>query len=97
MAPTADEELKLRLYNGDLSLIGPAERFFKALIEIPYAFKRLEALLFVSTFQEDFSSVKQALSTLEVCMHPMNTFYVFLVHLTTILLNHNIKTPALSI
>ncbi|KAL0328057.1 UNVERIFIED_CONTAM: Formin-like protein 5 [Sesamum calycinum] len=65
MAPTTDEELKLRLYTGDLALLGPAERFLKVLVEIPFAFKRLEALLFVSTFQEDFSSLKEALATLE--------------------------------
>lgn len=77
MAPTMDEELKLRLYTGDLSLIGPAERFLKALIEIPFAFKRLEALLFVSTFQEEFSSVKQSLSTLEVCMPLIYSLYSY--------------------
>ena len=75
MAPTAEEELKLRLYTGDLSLIGPAERFLKALIEIPFAFKRLESLLFVSTFQEDFTSVKQSLTTLEVCIYFMMNSY----------------------
>ena len=66
MAPTADEELKLRLYTGDPFLIGPADRFLKALIEIPFAFKRLESLLYVSTFQEDFTAVKQSFTTLEV-------------------------------
>ncbi|KAK6142476.1 hypothetical protein DH2020_022824 [Rehmannia glutinosa] len=29
MAPTTDEELKLRLYGGDVSHLGPAERFLK--------------------------------------------------------------------
>ncbi|KAG6423476.1 hypothetical protein SASPL_113872 [Salvia splendens] len=45
MAPTDDEELKLRLYTGDLSLIGPAERFLNALIEIPFAFKHCASFL----------------------------------------------------
>lgn len=79
LAPTMDEELKLRLYTGDLSLIGPPERFLKSLIEIPFAYKRLEALLFVATFQEEFSSVKQSLATLEVCVQPISIFYPFLL------------------
>ncbi|KAK6141149.1 hypothetical protein DH2020_025107 [Rehmannia glutinosa] len=65
MAPTTDEELKLRLYGGDVSHLGPAERFLKVLVDIPFAFKRLESLLFVSTFQEEFSSIKEAFATLE--------------------------------
>ncbi|KAL1537898.1 formin-like protein 5 [Salvia divinorum] len=41
MAPTSDEEQKLRLYDGELSMLGPAERFLKVLVDIPFAFKRL--------------------------------------------------------
>ncbi|GER31593.1 formin-like protein [Striga asiatica] len=66
MAPTADEELKLRLYGEDIARLGPSERFLKVMLDIPFAFKRLEALLFVSTFHEDFSSTKESLATLEV-------------------------------
>ncbi|KAL0289261.1 UNVERIFIED_CONTAM: Formin-like protein 5 [Sesamum calycinum] len=46
MAPTAEEELKLRLYSGEFSQLGPAERFLKVLVEIPFAFKRLESYCF---------------------------------------------------
>ncbi|KAL6553430.1 hypothetical protein OROGR_007272 [Orobanche gracilis] len=42
MAPTAEEELKLRLNKGKLSRLGPAERFLKVMVDIPFAFKRLE-------------------------------------------------------
>ncbi|KAJ6293198.1 hypothetical protein OIU78_025226 [Salix suchowensis] len=38
MAPTEDEELKLRLYSGEIAQLGPAERFLKALVDIPFAF-----------------------------------------------------------
>lgn len=68
MAPTADEELKLRLYGGELSQLGPAERFLKGVVDIPFAFKRMESLLFMSTFQEELSSIKVSFATLEVCM-----------------------------
>lgn len=66
MAPTSEEELKLRLFNGELSRLGPAERFLKALVDIPFSFKRLEALLFMCTLQEEVTIVKESLATLEV-------------------------------
>lgn len=66
MAPTTDEELKLRLYNGDLSRLGPAERFLKVLVDIPFAFKRLESLLFMCSFEEEASMAKESFATLEV-------------------------------
>ncbi|KAJ6894467.1 formin-like protein 5 [Populus alba x Populus x berolinensis] len=66
MAPTADEELKLRLYSGELSQLGPAERFLKALVDIPFAFKRLEALLFMCILQEEVATTKESFETLEV-------------------------------
>lgn len=66
MAPTSEEELKLRLYGGEISRLGPAERFLKNLVEIPYAFKRLESLLFMCTLQEEESNIKESLETLDV-------------------------------
>lgn len=66
MAPTADEELKLRLFSGDLSQLGPAERFLKVLVDIPFAFKRLECLLFMLSVAEDVANIKEAFATLEV-------------------------------
>ncbi|KAK2444422.1 formin protein [Trifolium repens] len=44
MWPTMDEESKLKLFTGDISQLGPAERFLKALVDIPLAFKRLAAM-----------------------------------------------------
>lgn len=66
MAPTTEEELKLRLYSGDVNLLGPAERFLKILVDIPFAFKRIESLLFMISLQEEVSGIKESLSTLEV-------------------------------
>lgn len=66
MAPTTDEELKLRLFPGDISQLGPAERFLKTLVDIPFAFKRIESLIFMGSHQEDMSSIKDSFKTLEV-------------------------------
>lgn len=66
MAPTSEEELKLRLFPGNVAQLGPAERFLKVLVEIPCAFKRIESLLFMSSLQEDISTLKESFATLEV-------------------------------
>jgi hypothetical protein len=66
MAPTAEEELKLRLFNGELAQLGPAERFLKALVDIPFAFKRMDALHFMCTLQEEVTITKESFATLEV-------------------------------
>lgn len=66
MAPTTEEELKLRLFTGELSQLGPAERFLKVLVDIPFAFKRLETLLFMFILREEASSIKESFATLEV-------------------------------
>lgn len=66
MAPTSEEELKLRLYTDDLSKLGYADRFMKIIVDIPFAFKRLESLLFMCTLQEEASAVKESFKTLEV-------------------------------
>lgn len=66
MAPTPEEELKLRLYCGEIAQLGSAERFLKAVVDIPFAFKRLEALLFMCTLHEEMAFVKESFQTLEV-------------------------------
>jgi hypothetical protein len=67
MAPTSEEELKLRLFSGNISQLGPADRFLKSLVEIPFAFKRMDALLYMSTLQEELNSTRDSFATLEVC------------------------------
>ncbi|CAJ1978719.1 unnamed protein product [Sphenostylis stenocarpa] len=68
MAPTSDEELKLRLFSGDLSQLGPADSFLKALVDIPFAFKRMEALLFMGSFKEELGTTMESFSILEVLL-----------------------------
>ncbi|KAL3509636.1 hypothetical protein ACH5RR_029037 [Cinchona calisaya] len=89
MAPTTDEELKLRLFSGDVSQLGPAERFLKVLIDIPFAFKRMESLLFMSTFQEETSSIKESFATLEVACKELRNSRLFLKLLEAVLKTGN--------
>ncbi|CAN4097451.1 unnamed protein product [Withania somnifera] len=89
MAPTADEELKLRLYCGEISQLGPAERFLKSLVEIPFAFKRMDALLLMSSLQEDVSSIKESFETLEVACTELRNSRLFLKLLEAVLKTGN--------
>lgn len=76
MAPTPEEELKLRLFSGEPSQLGTAERFLKCLVDIPFAFKRLETLLFMGTLQEDITITKESFVNLEVEHLPLYYFVV---------------------
>ncbi|CAN1124076.1 Formin-like protein 3 [Linum perenne] len=89
MAPTADEELKLRLYTGEMSQLGPAERFLKALVEVPFAFKRIESLLFMSSLQEEVTTLKEAFATLEVASNKLRNSRLFLKLLEAVLKTGN--------
>ncbi|KAL9264488.1 Formin-like protein [Drosera capensis] len=77
MAPTPDEELKLQLFSGEITQLGPAERFLKMLIDLPFAFKRLEALFFMSTIQEDVAMIKESFTTLEVACKELRSSRIF--------------------
>jgi hypothetical protein len=67
MAPTKEEELKLRDYNGDLSKLGSAECFLKAVLDIPFAFKRVDAMLYQANFETEITYLRKSFETLEVC------------------------------
>ncbi|KAK9677949.1 hypothetical protein RND81_11G177600 [Saponaria officinalis] len=89
MAPTQEEELKLRLFTGDLSQLGPAERFLIVLVGIPYAFKRMESLMFMMTFKEEATSIKESLATLEVASDELKKSRLFLKLLEAVLKTGN--------
>ncbi|KAE9585650.1 hypothetical protein Lal_00010212 [Lupinus albus] len=89
MVPTTEEELKLRLFTGELSQLGPADRFLKVLVEIPFAFKRLESLVFMLTLPEEFSSIKEFFSTLEVSCNKLRKSRLFLKLLEAVLKTGN--------
>jgi len=76
MAPTTEEELKIRLY-GEPSKLGPAEQFIRNIVEVPFAYERIEALLFMVCLQEEVTSTFESFSTIEVRVHI--TFLVLLL------------------
>ncbi|CAN6861350.1 unnamed protein product [Brassica oleracea] len=94
MAPTPEEELKLRLYCGEIDCgeiaqLGTAERFLKAVVDIPFAFKRLEALLFMCTLYEEIAFVKESFQTLEVACQELRGSRLFLKLLEAVLKTGN--------
>ena len=67
MAPTKEEERRLREYKDDSPFkLGPAERFLKAVLDIPFAFKRADAMLYITNFESEVEYLKKSFETLEV-------------------------------
>ncbi|XP_073114190.1 formin-like protein 10 isoform X2 [Elaeis guineensis] len=89
MSPTTDEELKLRIYSGNMSLLGPAEQFLKVVVDIPFAFKRIDALLFMASLQEDALVIKESLATLEATCKELRSSRLFLKLLEAVLKTGN--------
>ncbi|KAL5663597.1 hypothetical protein ACJX0J_023705, partial [Zea mays] len=65
MAPTKEEELKLRNFTGDSSKLGSAERFLKAVLDIPFSFKRVDAMLYRANFESEINYLRKSFETLE--------------------------------
>jgi hypothetical protein len=66
MSPTPEEQKALLEYSGDRSELGPAERFLQAVLGIPNAFQRLQAMHYKACFRDELLDVQQTLQTLEV-------------------------------
>ncbi|XP_042058931.1 formin-like protein 5 [Salvia splendens] len=89
MAPTSEEELKLRLFTGDLTLLGPAERFLKVVVDIPYAYKRLECLSFMGVLEEESATLKDSFVVLEAACTELHKNRLFLKLLEAVLKTGN--------
>lgn len=78
MAPTREEELKLREYREDaVSKLGAAESFLKAVLGIPFAFKRAEAMLYIANFDSEVDYLKTAFKTLEAACEELRGSRLF--------------------
>lgn len=75
--PTSDEELRLRLYTGEVTQLGPAEQFLRTIIDIPYLFQRLDVLLFMSSLPEEAANAEQSFKNLEVACHELRNSRLF--------------------
>ncbi|KAF8364897.1 hypothetical protein HHK36_033120 [Tetracentron sinense] len=67
MAPSKEEEFKLKEYKNDSPFkLGPAERFLKAMVDIPFAFKRMDAMLYIANFDSEVVYLRKSFEILEV-------------------------------
>ncbi|KAM0970883.1 hypothetical protein ACFX13_019159 [Malus domestica] len=89
MAPTKEEEIKLRDYKGDVSKLGTAERFLKAVLDIPFAFKRVEAMLYRANFDTEVKYLRKSFQTLEEASEELKSSRLFLKLLEAVLKTGN--------
>ena len=67
MAPSKEEERKLKEHKEDSpTKLGPAEKFLKAVLDVPFAFKRVEAMLYIANFESEVDYLRKSFGTLEV-------------------------------
>ncbi|WOL17884.1 hypothetical protein Cni_G26677 [Canna indica] len=90
MAPTKEEEHKLKEYKDNSSFkLGPAEKFLKALLDVPFAFKRVDAMLYMANFDSDVNFLKNSFQTLEAACEELRSSSLFLKLLDAVLKTGN--------
>ncbi|WVZ66539.1 hypothetical protein U9M48_015743 [Paspalum notatum var. saurae] len=89
MAPTKEEELKLKDYSGDISKLDPAEHFLKDVLEVPFAFKRVDAMLYRANFDTEVNYLKKSFGTLEAACADLRSSKLFLKLLDAVLKTGN--------
>lgn len=90
MAPTKEEERKLKEYKDDSPIkLGPAEKFLKAVLDVPFAFKRVDAMLYISNFDSEVEYLKKSFETLEVACEELRNSRMFLKLLEAVLKTGN--------
>ncbi|XWS45157.1 hypothetical protein CRYUN_Cryun15aG0112400 [Craigia yunnanensis] len=89
MAPTKEEEIKLREYSGDISKLGTAERFLKTVLDIPFAFRRVEAMLYRANFDTEVKYLRKSFQTLEEASDELKNSRLFLKLLEAVLRTGN--------
>ncbi|XP_073300908.1 formin-like protein 1 [Primulina huaijiensis] len=90
MAPTKEEERKLKEHKDESPLkLGTAEKFLKSVLDIPYAFKRMDAMLYISNFDSEVDYLRKSFQTLEAACEELRTSRMFLKLLEAVLKTGN--------
>jgi len=66
VAPSEEEKRKFEKFDGEQARLGPADRFMYAVLSVPNAWLRLEAMLYRAQYKEDLPSLRESLETLKV-------------------------------
>lgn len=96
MVPTKEEELKLCSYKGAVDELGSAEKFLRALVGIPFAFQRAEAMLYRETFEDEVVHLRSSFSMLEVLQCLVIFICSLLVLQATVMTNTKYSTRKLA-
>uniref|UniRef100_A0A803NGN5 Formin-like protein n=1 Tax=Cannabis sativa TaxID=3483 RepID=A0A803NGN5_CANSA len=90
MAPTKEEERKLKEYNDNSPVkLGPAEKFLKAVLDVPFAFKRVDAMLYIANFDTEVDYLKKSFDTLEAACEELRNSRMFMKLLEAVLKTGN--------
>ncbi|KAF2284692.1 hypothetical protein GH714_029334 [Hevea brasiliensis] len=90
MAPTKEEERKLKEYKDDsLNKLGHAEKFLRAVLDVPFAFKRVNAMLYITNFESEVEYLKRSFQTLEAACEELRSSRMFLKLLEAVLKTGN--------
>ncbi|XP_019176772.1 PREDICTED: formin-like protein 1 [Ipomoea nil] len=90
MAPTKEEECMLKEFNDASPLkLGPAEKFLKTVLDIPFAFRRVDAMLYIANFDSEVEYLKRSFETLEVACEELRNSRMFLKLLEAVLKTGN--------
>ncbi|CAJ2645666.1 unnamed protein product [Trifolium pratense] len=90
MAPSKEEECKLKEHKDDSpTKLDHAEKFLKAVLDIPFAFKRIEAMLYMVNFQSEVEYLRKSFQTLEAACEELRNCRMFLKLLEAVLKTGN--------
>ncbi|PSS24592.1 Formin-like protein [Actinidia chinensis var. chinensis] len=89
MVLTKEEEAKFSSYKGEVNELGSAERFVKAILKVPFAFLRIEALLYRETFEDEVVHLRKSFSMLEEACKELRSSRLFLKLLEAVLKTGN--------
>ncbi|KAK8682551.1 hypothetical protein V6N13_054936 [Hibiscus sabdariffa] len=90
MAPTNEEERKLKDFNDESPFkLGPAEKFLKAVLNVPFAFKRVDAMLYIANFDSEIEYLNRSFETLEAACGELRNSKMFLKLLEAVLKTGN--------
>ncbi|XP_072971183.1 formin-like protein 9 isoform X1 [Typha angustifolia] len=89
MMPTKEEEEKLSNYAGDVEELDPAEKFVKVVLNIPFAFSRIEVMLYRETFEDEVAHLNKSFAMLEAACKELRSSRLFLRLLEAVLKTGN--------
>lgn len=89
MTPTDEEITKFKQFQGDTTILGPADRFILGLLQIPNAFERLQAMLYRASFEEELRHIQDTITTLQMACKELKSSRTFTKLLEAVLKTGN--------